>query len=156
MGEEDLASNMGSSGEYWLRQSEVEELPLYREEPQPSKVKYLSGGHACCNRFCNLIVLNCSDKRRWITFTCQRGLGTSRYRNDGLLAKETVNCGWVRTHETFVGYSTVLLAVIYAVGGSCVRLVVRDEVWGVIVCNTKRRDHRSRVHPKVRIQWYLG
>ena len=51
MGKEDLASNRGSSCEYWLRQSEGEELPLYTEESRPSKFKYLSGGHACCSRF---------------------------------------------------------------------------------------------------------
>jgi len=38
--------------------------------------------------------------------------------NDGLLAKEMVNVGGVKTRKTFVGYSTVLLAVICAVGGS--------------------------------------
>ena len=48
----------------------------------------------------------------------------------GLLAKEMVNVGGVKTRKTFVGYSTVLLAVIYAVGGSCGHLVVRDEVRG--------------------------
>ena len=46
MGRDDLASNRASSGDYWLRQREVEELLLYREEPQAE-----SGGHACCNRF---------------------------------------------------------------------------------------------------------
>ena len=57
--------------------------------------------------------------------------------NDGLLAKEMVNVGGVKTRKTFVGYSTVLLAVIYAVGGSRSRLLVRDEVRRVDLCNTE-------------------
>jgi len=60
-------------------------------ERSPSRV-----GLTCMLQwFCNLIALNCSDKRRWITFTCQRigYIKISERWAVGLLAKEMVNVG---------------------------------------------------------------
>jgi hypothetical protein len=66
-----------------------------------------------------------------------------------------VNVGGVKTRKTFVGCSTVLLAVIYAVVGSRGRLEVREEMRRVNLCNTEHHDYRSCVHPKVRIYYGL-